>query len=360
MRTIRLILPAIIMAFSPAVARSAADRRTDAVDGFFRECNRPDVPGACVMVIQNGKALLSRSYGLANCEDHIPCAPETNFRLASVTKQFTAMAIMILADRKQLSLDDPITKYFPEFPPYGEPITIRHLLNHTSGLADYEDLIPKGTLLPVLDINVLRLLQKQEKTLFPPGTQFRYSNSGYAFLALIVEKVSGKSFASFLRENIFQALHMIGTVAYEAGVSVVQNRAYGYTPTGDSFTRTDQSLTSSVLGDGGVYSSINDLKRWDQALDTTRLVSRKMLKEAFTAGPATRHDKAVDYGFGWFLSEYRGLREVWHSGNTVGFTTRIERFPEKRFTVIILANRNQAALADLANQIVDLFLFDGK
>jgi CubicO group peptidase (beta-lactamase class C family) len=346
---------------SPACAKAAeAGAPSPMIDELFHDYDQPDVPGASVMVIRGGKILLAKSYGLADVEAKTPCAPDTDFRLASVTKQFTAMAVMILADEGKLSLDDPITKFFPEFPGYGKDITVRHLLNHTSGLPDYEDLIPEQTSIPVLDINVLRLVEQQSKTYFPPGTQFRYSNTGFALLALIVEKVSGRTFASFLDRKIFTPLKMTRTLAYEQGLSVVPNRAYGYSQKDGTFSRTDQSLTSSVLGDGGIYSSVNDLFKWDQALYTTKLVSRKMLKEAFTPGKATRHGKDLDYGFGWFLSDYRGLREIAHSGETRGFRTQIVRLPEKKFTVIILTNRSEPGLGEIAHRIVDLYLFDAK
>lgn len=337
------------------------DKNLKMVDVLFHDYDRPDVPGASVMVIQNGKVLLAKSYGMADLENKIPSAPDVNYRLASVTKQFTAMAIMILVDSGKMSFDDPITKFFPEFPDYGKRITVRHLLNHTSGLLAYEDIIPKGTTLPVLDINALRLLQVQDHTYFPPGSQFRYSNTGYAFLALIVEKVSGQTFAAFLRDKIFQPLGMKQSLAYESGISAVSNRAFGYTEQkkGD-YSKTDQSLTSSVLGDGGVYSSISDLYKWDQSLYTTKLVSKKILAEAFTPGKSTLHEKDLRYGFGWFISEYRGLKKIWHYGSTVGFSTRLERFPERKFTVIILSNRNDAQLSELPEKITDIYLFDSK
>jgi len=338
-----------------------ADKNLAKIDSLFHDFDRPDVPGASVMVIQNGKVLLAKSYGLADLENKIPSAPKVNYRLASVTKQFTAMAIMMLVDAGKMSFDDPITKFFPEFPAYGKRITVRHLLNHTSGLIDYEDIIPQGTTLPVLDINALRLLQQQDHTYFSPGSQFRYSNTGYAFLALIVEKVSGQTFAAFLWDKIFKPLGMEQTLAYESGISIVSNRAYGYTEQkGGGFIKTDQSLTSSVLGDGGVYSSVSDLYKWDQALYTTKLVSKKILAQAFTPGKSTLHEKDLCYGFGWFISEYRGLRKIWHYGSTVGFSPRLERFPERKFTVIILANRNDAPLAELPERIADIYLFDSR
>jgi CubicO group peptidase (beta-lactamase class C family) len=344
---------------SPAYNGRAAipDIMTSKIDALFADFNRPDAPGASVTVIQNGKVLLAKGYGLANVEEKIPCAPETNFRLASLTKQFTAMSILILAERKKLSLDESLVEFFPESPSYGRQITVRHLLSHTSGLIDYEDVIPAGTTIPVLDRDVLHLLLKQDKTYFPPGSKFRYSNSAYSLLSLIVEVRSGMPFTQFLKKNIFQPLKMNNSLAYEQGFSIVPNRAYGYSASGQSFTRTDQSLTSSVLGDGGIYSSVSDLFKWDQALYTTKLVSAKSLKLAFTSGLLPTDYPNSHYGFGWFIGNYRGLKEIWHYGGSRGFTTRIARFPEKKFTLVILANRNDAKISDLPHKITDLYLF---
>jgi len=349
-------LTILIMTLSAHAGAPLPDTLVPRLDALFKDFNQPGSPGASVMIIQNGKVLLAKGYGFANVEERIPCTPDTNFRLASVTKQFTAMSVLILAQRKQLSLDERLPDFFPEFPSYGRQITVRHLLTHVSGLLDYEDLIPKGTEIPVLDRDVLRLLLQQDKTYFPPGTKYRYSNSAYALLALIVEARSGNTFARFLQENIFGPLKMNHTLAYEQGLSAVPHRAYGYSPEAGGFKRTDQSLTSSVLGDGGIYSSVADLYRWDQGLYTEKLVSHKMLKLAFTPGPATQHPD-TGYGFAWYIGQYRGLREIWHSGTTIGFTTRITRFPDKKFTVIILTNRDEARIAEFPHRIVDWLLF---
>jgi CubicO group peptidase (beta-lactamase class C family) len=339
---------------SRAASSAAPDNR--AVDALFAPYAQPKSPGASLLVLRDGKALITRNYGLTDVENKVPCAPETNFRLASVTKQFTATAILLLVAEHKLKLEEFLTSVFPEFPAYGKPITVRHLLNHTSGLPDYEELIPSGTSLPVLDRDVLRILMKQEKGLFPPGAKFQYSNSGYSLLALIVESRSGLTFANFLKTRIFEPLKMRNTLAYEQGLSIVPNRAYGYSADANSFKKTDQSLTSSVLGDGGIYSSVLDLARWDEALESSKLLGRHLQELAFTPGPETEHPN-TRYGFGWYIGEYRGLKEIWHSGNSIGFTTRIARFPEKHFTVIVLANRSDAALAEIPHQIADLLLF---
>ncbi len=327
----------------------------DKLDRLFRDFTRSGAPGLSAMVIRSGEPIVARADGWADLDAPTPCRLTTNYRLASLTKAFTAMAVLRLAERKQLALTDRLTDFFPEFPPIGGRITLRHLLHHTAGVLDYEDLLPEGTRLAVSDRDVLRLLLPHDRTRFRPGARFRYSNSGYALLALVVEVVSGHTFAAFLQRHIFGPLGMTGSVAYEAGLSTVAERAFGHSRRGAGFARTDQSLTSSVLGDGGIYSSVADLFRWDQALYGEGLVSRATLRQVFTPGPATTL-AGTGYGFGWFLDHRHGAKRVWHYGDTVGFTTRIERFPERQFTVILLANRSDAPLAALARAIRDLFL----
>jgi len=330
--------------------------KAETVDALFRDYHRPGSPGASVMVIRDGQVLYRRSFGLANLEEGTPNTLETNFRLASLTKQFTAMATLILAERGWLSLDHSLIHFFPDFPAYGKDVTVKHLLQHTSGLVDYEDLIPQGATIPLKDRDVLTLVSRRDHPDFPPGSRFRYSNSGYALLALMVERATELPFARFLKESIFRPLAMGGTVAYEKGTSDIVRRAYGYSRRGEGFELTDQSLTSSVLGDGGVYSSVEDLYRWDQALYTSKLVRRETLEQAFTPGAAT-DGSDNGYGYGWFISRYRGLKRVWHYGDTIGFSTFIARFPERRFTVIVLINLNDVEAAPLVDRIVDTYLF---
>ena len=339
--------------------RAAMRLPTAAIDALFDEYRRPNVPGVSVMTVQAGRVPYKAAFGLASLEDGIPCAADTNYRLASVTKQFTAMAVMLLAERRQLSFEDRLSQFFAAFPPHGQQITVRHLLHHTSGLVAYEDVIPESVTSPLTDRDVLDLLRRQTHTYFPPGSAFRYSNSGYALLALIVERVSGLSFAAFLHKHIFAPLQMNNTVAYEPGISTVRNRAYGYTQRDHGFERTDQSRTSSVLGDGGIYSSVQDLGKWDQALYTTQLVSQATLDLAFAPG-VMLPDQDAGYGFGWFIGAYRGEPTVWHHGETVGFRTMLQRFPRQRFTVIVLINRSEGDPAESARRIADLCLFQAE
>ena len=356
----RLPILLFVLLLSGCVSQQTVlESRARNVDALLSKFNKPDVPGASVMVIREGKVVYRASYGLAHLEEKRQATPSTNYRLASVTKQFTAMAVMMLVERKALSYESTLTDLFPGFPSYGGKIKVRNLLQHTSGLIDYEDLIPEGTTVPVLDKDVLDLLKQQDSTYFEPGTTYQYSNSGYGLLALIVEQASGQTFASFLREHIFSPLGMENTVAFEKGISTVKNRAYGYTQrdTTDeqSFELTDQSLTSSVLGDGGIYSSIEDLFQWDQGLYTNKLVSASTLAQAFTPNILPNGQNS-GYGFGWRILLHKGLRALHHSGSTIGFRTHIARFPDRQLTVIVLVNRANVDTERLAFAIADLWL----
>lgn len=311
---------------------------------------RGDVPGASVVVIRAGEIVFRKACGLADLQGRVAATPATNYRLASITKQFTAAATLLLAQETRLSLDDPARKWLPALPAGAAAITLRHLLSHTSGLIDYEDLIPPGQSRQLHDADVLRLLEPRQETYFLPGSRYRYSDSGYSLLALIVARASGEDFAAFLRRRIFLPLGMQATVAYEEGVSKVANRAYGYTLDGAWWTPTDQSLTSAVLGDGGIYSSVDDLARWDAALYDSRVLSTESVRQAFVPATAT-DDPNVHYGFGWRITG----ETVWHSGETVGFRNVIVRFPRRRFTVIILTNRNQPEPYTTALAIATLF-----
>ncbi|MBA2585289.1 MAG: beta-lactamase family protein [Chthoniobacterales bacterium] len=326
----------------------------ETIDGLFKEFSGSSA-GAATLAIKEGQAVFAKAYGLANLAEKIPCSTSTNFRLASVTKQFTAMAIMILAERCKLSLDDKIAKFFLEFPDYGSEIRIRHLLTHTSGLLAYEEIMPPHTTIPLSDRDVLWILMQQDHLEFSPGKQFHYSNTGYSFLALIVEAASGQKFATFLEENIFQPLGMTNSIAYEPGISLVPNRAFGYAKRQEGFEFSDQNLTSAVLGDGGIYSSLADLYQWDQALYMEKLVCRKTLQQAFTMHAARSDFDGSGYGFGWYIGRHRGTERIWHYGSTCGFSTKIERFPQKQLTVIILTNRRDGEISDVPQKIADLY-----
>ena len=342
-----------------------------AVDRIMRDYAGTSSPGASVLVFRDGQPLVRKSYGTSDLEAGAAATSDTNYRLASITKQFTAAAILILAEKGALSLDDGVRRHLPSLPADADGVTLRHLLTHTSGLIDYEDVIPEGTTAQLRDADVLRLLESQRRLYFAPGTDYRYSNSGYALLALIVEKVSGRSFAAFLRDEIFIPNGMNDTVAFEDGISTVARRAYGYSRAADStsehrgprtedrgragraeWTRTDQSVTSAVLGDGGVYSSVDDLARWLGALDSGAFA------EAMIPRVAT-DDPAVRYGYGWRISRHSGKPIVLHTGETIGFRNALVRFPEEKLAVVVLTNRDEGEPRLLALAIADAVLSGG-
>lgn len=325
------------------------------IDAIFSDFNQRGTPGASLAVIQNGRVLYSKAYGLADVENNVPASTSTNYRLASVTKQFTATAILKLVDLGKLSLDSRLTDVLPGAPSYAHDVRIRHLLSHTSGLVDYEDFVPDTQTVQVLDADVLKLLSKIDTMYFPAGAKFRYSNSGFALLALVVEAVSGQPFALFLKQNIFEPLGMKHTVAFQNGISTLENRALGHSRTDKGFVRTDQSNTSAVLGDGGIYSSVEDLFKWDQELYANRLVSASLRQQSFT--PAMLNDGTqTKYGYGWYVEPYKNFSSVYHTGSTRGFRNALFRLPDQRLTVIILTNRNEGEPIELARKVADLVL----
>ena len=327
-----------------------------------------NAPGAAVLVVKDGRVLFERGYGVTDLDSPAKIGPRTNFRLASLTKQFTAMSIMLLVHDGRLHYDDRLTGIFPGFPEYGKAITVRNLLNHTSGLEDYEDLMPlSDPALPVeqiqiQDSGVLDLLELQKGTKFTPGSKWAYSNSGYVLLGLIVQKVSGKPFPAFLHDRIFMPLGMTNTVAYVRGKDELSNRAFGYSLEGGRWKKTDQSPTSATLGDGGIYSSIEDLAKWDRALRHNKLLSELEMEPALAPvkvgeGEVTQPDASpAAYGFGWFVNPYKGHRRIWHYGETIGFRTSIQRFDEEDLTIVILCNRADLNPSALALQVADLLL----
>jgi CubicO group peptidase (beta-lactamase class C family) len=325
-----------------------------AIDSLFAAYTGPR-PGASVMVIRAGTVVARRAYGMANLQRNVTATPETNYRLASVSKQFTAMCIMLLAKDGKLQLDQPVRSILQELPSAAAPVTIRQLLNHTSGLVDYEDLIPESRVTQLDDNDVLTMLASKDSVYYPAGTAYRYSNSGYVLLGMIVARVSGMTFPQFLQTRIFGPLGMTATVAHVEGADTVPHRAYGYSPRGGTFENTDQSVTSATLGDGGIYSNVDDMARWDRALSDRTLVDANLMTVA-TTPPQLPRAAPTEYGFGWFIDTYRGEKRWRHTGETSGFRNAILRFPDKRLTIVILTNRSSGEPQAIAERIADRLL----
>jgi CubicO group peptidase (beta-lactamase class C family) len=345
----------VVLALATLPLTSAAQSPGPSADSLMADYARPGMPGASLVVIRDGRIVHARGYGLAEVETATPVTPETNFRLASLSKQFTATAAMLLVADGRLRYEDAASDILPELPAYARGVTVRHLLNHTSGLPDYEDFVPDTQTTQVHDPDVPRLIAGAPAPKFAPGTRYAYSNTGYVLLALIVERVSGRRFADFVRERIFAPLGMTGTVALEEGRSTVPRRAFGYTVDAAGVRRTDQSNTSATLGDGGIYSSVADLARWDDALARHALVSAEAQRLAWTP-PELPDGEETQYGFGWFVDRDRRALRLKHHGESMGFTNAILRYPERRLTVVVLTNRTGGAPWDLAQRVAELYL----
>jgi CubicO group peptidase (beta-lactamase class C family) len=336
-----------------------------------------DAPGFAVLVKQNGAVLLEQGFGARDLRGKARIDAHSNFRLASCTKQFTAMAAMLLVHDGKLRYGETLTEIFAEFPAYGKFITVQNLLNHTSGLPDYEDLMAaaekaNGPLWSsqkqIRDDEVLRLLEKESHGKFVPGSKWEYSNSGYVLLGLIVAKRSGMAFGDFLRERIFAPLKMDHTLVFEKSRNEVAERAYGHSRRDGQFVETDQSSTSATQGDGGVYSNLDDLSKWDDALRNHTLLREREFAVAVTpaalpAGaeqklaedaPQSLRGKAVSYGFGWFVDLKNPHPLMWHYGDTMGFKTAILRYLDSNLTVIVLCNRTDLDAGALALQASEL------
>ena len=374
----------IVALFVPGMetrAQSPKIPQEQQIDALFSSVTDKDAPGLAVLVGKDGHALYEKGYGVREWGTKAKIDQHTNFRLASFTKQFTAMAVMLLARDGKLRYDQTLTELFPDFPAYGKNVTIRNLLNHTGGLPDYEDLMESEEKLKgpswspehqIQDDEVLALLKKETKGKFAPGTSWSYSNSGYVVLGLIVAKVSGQSYDDFLHARIFSPLHMEHTLVYQKGKNQVTNRAFGHSKDGEVLKETDQSSTSATLGDGGIYSNLEDLAKWDAALLNHTLLNEKEMQPALTPvklndgsqphWPKEANDdnlhpgKPVFYGFGWFLDPYQGHPRTWHTGTTMGFRTVIERFTTDNLTIIILCNRTDLDPESLALKVAALYL----
>jgi CubicO group peptidase (beta-lactamase class C family) len=318
---------------------------TTRIDRLMTNLHQSGQFNGSILVAINGKVVYRNGFGEANFTSHQRFAPQTLSCIASVSKQFTAMTIMMLAEQHRVNYDDPISKYFPELAPYANSITIRHLLTHTSGIPDVGDL---GIDHPGLtNDEVVRTLAKRDSYLLKPGTKYLYSNTGYILLSVIVEKVSGQTYKAFLAEKILKPLRMSHTFLFDGTPYKVQPVAIGYSPFGK---RSDYN--SLTTGDGGMFSTVDDLLKWDQALYTEKLVRQSTLATAFM--PSTVKEGSSTYGFGWNISENGGQKFVWHTGNTGSYRAFIGRRLAGKITVIMLTNKGNSKRVEINEAILNI------
>lgn len=320
-------------------------------------------PGVAVAVIQDGEVTFKQGFGWADMDEETDITPDTVFDLASVSKHITAMAVMVLAERGDLSYDDPLTNFFPDFPAYANDITVRHLLQHTGGLVDYmtvwdatvedEDSEWSEDDHPTSE-DILALLMAEEEPEFAAGKKFEYSNSGYMVLAQIVGQVAGKPFPQFVKEELFKPAGLRKALVYDESDPDIANRACSYEANNDdAYENADEHNLDRVYGDGAVNCTLNELILWNKALDEHKLVSEEAQQEAWTAGTLGDGEEH-EYGFGWFVSETDdGELLVNHEGSWLGFRTAITKIPSQGLTVIALANFADAEPGELVDQILE-------
>jgi CubicO group peptidase (beta-lactamase class C family) len=329
------------------------------VDELFSEWNNSDSPGFALAIIKDGETVYKRGYGIANLEYNIPLSPSSVFEIASTSKQFTAMCIALLARQGKISLDDEIQTYISEIPRYDYPITVRHLIHHTSGIRDYLILMGLAGMRfenEYPDDEIIGLIARQKELNFKPGDEFSYSNSGYFLLGEIVKRASGKSLATFAHENIFSPLGMNATHFHDDFTMIVKDRAIGYSPKDEGGFRIDTSIFD-VVGDGAVYTTVEDLSLWDRNFYHNRLggYGQDLIEEVIKPG-TLNSGEVLEYAFGLGTGQYRGLEIVRHGGAWAGYRSEMLRFPQQRFSVICLSNLGSANPTKLAEKVADLYL----
>mgnify|MGYP001613008947 FL=1 len=326
-----------------------------AMDSLLTASYRPDEPGAAVIVVKDGKTILRKGYGLADLELGVRIEPDMIFRLGSVTKQFTAVAVLMLAEEGKLALDDPITKFLPGYPTHGQTITIEHLLTHTSGIKSYTEL-PEWLKLWRQDLSLGELIAlfKDQPPDFAPGAKWSYSNSGYILLGAVIEKVSGMSYADFVRKRLFEPLGMKHTMVGSTE-RVIQRRVPGYSKTTDGFLNAAYLSMTQPYAAGSLISSVDDLALWDAALYGERLVKRSSLERAWTPYVLASGD-TTGYGYGWMMTTVQGHPCVEHGGGINGFATAVMRLPQDHVYVAVLSNRDAGppAPSDVALRLAAL------
>jgi len=306
------------------------------LDSLLTNSIKSDDPGIALYIETNGNTIYNKGFGLTDVVSKKSIDAKTNFRLASVSKQFTAMCIVLLEKDQKLSFDDPISKFFPELPvEISRKILLRHLITHTSGILDYEEIMDNKSKVQLLDIDVLNILRTEHTTYFNPGSQFRYSNSAYALLALIVERVSGQSFPDFMKERIFKPLKMKNSLVYESEVKIPY-RSMGFAVDKDKkIYANDQSSTSAIKGDGGVYCSVNDYKKWTHGIWNNTLVNMPAVFSQLNI--SIKEVTGSYYGPGWFYFD-KGLPALFHSGSTCGFSTYSINIPKQKTSIVYFSN----------------------
>ncbi|MEX2379745.1 MAG: serine hydrolase domain-containing protein [Vicingaceae bacterium] len=329
------------------------------IDSLLSKWDEGSTPGFSIGVMKGAELIYAKGFGLANLDYDIPNTPETVFRIASTSKQFTAACIILLEKQGLLNLNDTLTKFFPQFPAYANKITINHLLHHTSGMRDYLVLSYLAGMRDsdyYTDKEVMDWLVNQQSLNFAPGSEFNYSNSGYWLLGQIVEKVSGKTLAEYAQENLFGPLEMKNTHFHDNPNIIVKNRATGYTSQGEENFKISET-TLPMVGDGGVFTTVSDFSKWVAEFYVQTEFGKDFWNKMLTVGKLN-NGASTDYACGLMIDEYKGLQMISHGGAFVGFRSSFHLFPKEKYAVMVFANRNDISPGSIANDLLMLLLKD--
>jgi len=326
------------------------------IDKIFENWDKFDSPGAALAVVKGKKVVYTQGYGSANLEYDIPITPKTVFHVASVSKQFTAFAITVLADSGKLSLDDDIRLHLPEIPDLGKTITIRHLIHHISGLRDQWELLAMAgwRLDDVITKNhILKMVRRQKDLNFSPGEEYLYCNTGFTLLAEIVERITKKTFRDWTQEYIFDPLDMTNTHFHDDHEKIVKNRSYSYSPQGKGFKK--RVLSYANVGATSLFTTVEDMAKWVMNFESKVIANDAVMAQMHEQGILNSGEK-INYAFGLSIGEYKGLKTVGHGGADAGFRSQVVRFPEEDFAVIVLSNLSAINTNRLAMQVADIYL----
>jgi D-alanyl-D-alanine carboxypeptidase len=330
------------------------------VDSLMSSIYSKDHPGAAIAVLRNGEVVFKKGYGITDLNSKKPVTSSTNFNICSMTKQFTAYCILKLASEKKLFLDDKIEKYFPDFnAKVAGTVTIRNLLTHSSGIVDHYDYVDKKLFKEFWDKDVLNAIKSVDSVYFPTGSRYRYSNTAFCLLSLIIEKVSGHTFTEYIQEYIFKPLKMNTSDIIKPDFKISQ-RALGYEFENDSFKISDagESLFFSTRGDGGIYTSIDDYVKWIIAIQNGMVLNSSIIKEAQSAQFPISTTRNLSYGYGWFVAGSGDNKIVFHPGSNGGFRTIVVIIPSQKYSVVIFSNRTGIDLEDLVHEINKILKID--
>ena len=346
------------LTLSVSASVSAQQSVQSRVDSIFRRYDNPQSPGCALGVMQNDRLIYTRGYGMANLEHAIPITPTSIFHVASISKQFTAASILLLAQQGRLSVDDDIRKHIPELPDFGHRITIRHLLHHTSGLRDQWSLLSLGGWRPddpKTEADIMELISRQRELNFVPGTQHLYSNTGYTLMAVIVKRVSGKTLREFADENIFKPLGMTNTHFHDDHTMIVPNRTSAYVARGTGY-----AISIPVFDNHGatsLFTTVEDLAKWSRNFDEPRVGGPRLIEELQTRAVLASGD-TLPYAFGIVKASFNGLPTLGHGGADAGYRADFVRFPAQGYTFITLCNIGSAVPGDLSTQVASVYFGD--